>query len=231
MKKILLFSGGLDSVCLKYVFSFKNEECLFVRMGTEENKQEELFIDTHYPGVQKIDMPIAAFELFNKIIPYRNYILAFIAANYGNKIYFGFTAGDSTKDKDFVFKKQVEDSLNYFSIDQNKVRIPGPFSIEMPFKQLTKTEIVADFLNLGFPTKILLHKTYSCYEGGDMPCGKCRSCLRKFVALSLNNLDCKGLFFSPPVYHLDTLESDAIAKNRHSEIADIQNCIKQYFKK
>jgi 7-cyano-7-deazaguanine synthase len=48
-----------------------------------------------------------------------------------------------------------------------------PMSIETPVLQMTKAEIVELGMRLGAP----LEHTWSCYEGGDVPCGACDSCL------------------------------------------------------
>lgn len=223
---VLLFSGGLDSFIIKKVYYIKNTSCLFVRLNTNENKQEEMFIDTYFPGVKKIDFPLSQFELPNKIIPYRNHILALLAANYGNKIYFGFTNGDTTKDKDYVFKSQMEGILNYFSIDENKVTIPGPFEISMPFKEYTKTEMVGRYLAMGHPEIELLTHSHSCYEGTEKPCGICRSCLRKFVALKLNGYNCEEYFTENPYRYMHIFLEECISKNRKNEIKDIELCLK-----
>ena len=69
----LMFSAGLDSYILKRLYKFRNDECLFVRLGTKENKIEEELIDLGFPGVLKANLPVAGFELPNKIIPFRNY--------------------------------------------------------------------------------------------------------------------------------------------------------------
>lgn len=48
-----------------------------------------------------------------------------------------------------------------------------PIAIETPLLRMTKSEIVRLGVRLGAP----LEHTWSCYEGGDLPCGACDSCL------------------------------------------------------
>jgi 7-cyano-7-deazaguanine synthase len=48
-----------------------------------------------------------------------------------------------------------------------------PMNIETPIILKTKAEIV----KLGMELKAPLHYTWSCYEGGDVPCRKCDSCI------------------------------------------------------
>lgn len=48
-----------------------------------------------------------------------------------------------------------------------------PIGIETPVLYMTKAEIVKLGVRLGAP----LEHTWSCYEGGDLPCGACDSCL------------------------------------------------------
>ena len=138
-KRVLLFSAGMDSFIYKKIFGFTDEECLFVDMGTKENKIEKQFIAKYFPKTQQYTFPLSVLELPNKIIPFRNNHIALLAANYANNIHFAFTAGDTTKDKDYVFKAQMESILNYFAQDKNKVKVEGPFAIHMDFKNFTKT--------------------------------------------------------------------------------------------
>lgn len=221
---ILLFSGGMDSIIVKYLLNISNTNCLFIDMGTNENKQEWQFIKENYRGCLYEKFPLKQFELNNNIIPFRNNILSFIAANYGNRIIFGFTNGDTTKDKDYVFKAQMEAMLNYFSIDENKVSIPGPFIIDMPFKHLTKTEMLSQYLDCGGdPQKIISAK--SCYVGNsEVGCGLCRSCLRKWIACTLNGIQLK-MQNTPTVSALNELLNTAILKDRKKEIKEIERCI------
>ncbi len=48
-----------------------------------------------------------------------------------------------------------------------------PMSVETPIIDMTKAEIVALANRLGAP----LEHTWSCYRGGDVPCGACDSCI------------------------------------------------------
>ena len=48
-----------------------------------------------------------------------------------------------------------------------------PIRIETPIIDLTKAEIAALGMRLGAP----LEHTWSCYEGGEVPCGSCDSCI------------------------------------------------------
>lgn len=59
----------------------------------------------------------------------------------------------------------------------NKVGIVAPFA------GLTKADVVATGLRLGTPYEL----TWSCYEGGDKPCGTCGTCIDRAKAFELNN--------------------------------------------
>jgi len=224
-----MFSAGLDSYAIKKLYHFKDEECLFLITGTEDNKQELELIMELFPAINLYSLPIVNFELENKIIPFRNHLMALIAAQYGNEIWFGFTAGDTTKDKDYVFKAQIEDILNYFSIDEEKVVYKAPYSISMPFKEMTKTQIVKRFLD-DFSSDLLFSETRSCYSGNSiMECGVCRSCLRKFVAVSLNEIPDSNLHFqNDPVPKLKEFYYECLSKNRKNEIKEVEACCKKY---
>lgn len=48
-----------------------------------------------------------------------------------------------------------------------------PVKIEVPLQRMTKADIVREGLRLGAP----LGLTWSCYQGGDVACGECDSCV------------------------------------------------------
>lgn len=59
----------------------------------------------------------------------------------------------------------------------------GELVLEAPFVQLTKADIVKRGLELAVPYEL----TWSCYEGGGTPCGKCATCLDRIAAFEANN--------------------------------------------
>ena len=227
MAEILMFSSGMDSLIMKIIFGYTDRECLFVDMGTNENMQEAKIIDQYFPEVKRHYLPLARFELHNKIIPFRNQILCYIGAQYGSQISFAFTAGDTTRDKDFVFKAQMEGSLNYFCGIPEKSPFPGEvYSINIPFKTITKSEMLKMYIDKGHDVDYLLSRSVSCYEGKEKQCGGCRSCLRKFVALVLNEVEWRGVFVKNPADRIQSFYEESKRKNRsNKEIKEIERCI------
>ncbi|MCD7837573.1 MAG: 7-cyano-7-deazaguanine synthase QueC [Clostridiales bacterium] len=56
--------------------------------------------------------------------------------------------------------------------------------IEAPFVRWTKAQVVKKGLELGVPYEL----TWSCYRGGDKPCGQCGTCLDRAKAFAENGV-------------------------------------------
>lgn len=56
--------------------------------------------------------------------------------------------------------------------------------IEAPFVRWTKAQVVKKGLELGAPYEL----TWSCYQGGDKPCGQCGTCLDRAKAFAENGV-------------------------------------------
>ena len=69
------------------------------------------------------------------------------------------------------YYQKVADALMYGSKLWTQYRVP--FRIETPIIHLSKAEIVKMGMRLGAP----LENTWSCYQAGDIPCGRCDSCV------------------------------------------------------
>ncbi len=60
----------------------------------------------------------------------------------------------------------------------------GVLTIEAPFVGKTKAEVVKTGLELNVPYEL----TWSCYEGGDKPCGVCGTCRDRIAAFEANGV-------------------------------------------
>lgn len=56
--------------------------------------------------------------------------------------------------------------------------------IEAPFVRWTKAQVVKKGLELGVPYEL----TWSCYQGGEKPCGQCGTCLDRAKAFAENGV-------------------------------------------
>ena len=65
-----------------------------------------------------------------------------------------------------------------------RLHVPYELRIEAPFVKWTKADVVKKGLELGVPYAL----TWSCYEGGERPCGKCGTCLDRLRAFEANGV-------------------------------------------
>lgn len=95
-------------------------------------------------------------------------------------IYLGVHADDSAGNAYADCSKEFTDTIGKaISIGTyNKVHL------EAPLVELNKAGVVKIGLELGVPYEI----TWSCYEGGDVPCGKCATCIDRAEAFRKNGV-------------------------------------------
>ncbi len=60
----------------------------------------------------------------------------------------------------------------------------GACTLKAPFLHWSKADIIRRGLAIGVPYEL----TWSCYEGGDRPCGKCATCIDRGKAFDLNGV-------------------------------------------
>lgn len=118
-------------------------------------------------------------------VPFRNGLFissaAAIAISRGcSVIYYGAhsddAAGNAYPDCSETFNNAMSEAVWVGS--GNQVRI------EAPFVSKTKADVVKMGLELGVPYEL----TWSCYEGGDVPCGKCGTCIDRAKAFAENGV-------------------------------------------
>ena len=80
----------------------------------------------------------------------------------------------------------------------------GELHLCAPFVEMSKADIVARGIELGVPYEL----TWSCYEGGDYPCGACGTCIDRNRAFEANGM-------RDPL--LDRLDAERAAANAEGE--------------
>ena len=200
-KKVLLFSGGFDSMLQEWLI--KPDVLLYVDMKTSYSARE-------VEALQKLprryrdrlvvkELPLGEYERENKYLPYRNLMLATIAMQYGQHVYLGFNAEDDAPDKDYKFLYRLNymfDHLNENCMADMNWDTPE-FSFEAPFRKLSKTDMVKKCLEEGMPVS-LIQNIRTCYDGkSEKGCGVCGPCIHKAVALINNDIYDPKLFDEP----------------------------------
>lgn len=118
-------------------------------------------------------------------VPFRNGLFissaAAIALSKGcGKIYYGAHADDAAGNA-------YPDCSSVFNEAMNKAVYEGSgrqLSIEAPFVGLNKAQVIKMGLEIGVPYEL----TWSCYEGGDKPCGHCGTCIDRKAAFEANGI-------------------------------------------
>lgn len=221
-RKVILYSGGLDSVAIAEIE--QPDVLLHFITGTEDNVKEQGRLPTEDSRLVVEDcLTLSTFEMENKIIPARNLLFITLAFNYGNKVILGATDGDSTHDKTEEFAKLGNDLFGYMYDDPAKSPCENP-EILLPYRDMTKTDIVEKYLTLGHDPQKLVD-SWSCYDSQEKECGECRSCFRKFTALTLNDIDMSEHYMIDPMINAQEHLAYARMRDRRHEIDDIVQLI------
>lgn len=118
-------------------------------------------------------------------VPFRNGLMlsaaASIAVSVGaNEIYYGAHADDAAGNAYPDCTPAFTDAINRairFGTD-------GQVEVIAPFINKTKADIVYQGIMIGVPYEL----TWSCYAGGDRPCGKCGTCIDRARAFEMNGV-------------------------------------------
>lgn len=215
--KMVLFSGGVDSSTCLAMAKRTGDSVITVSFdyGQRHNEQELEAAKkiAEYYEVEQINIDLkdifkhgnssltdlslevsegdyAKQENANTEVEFRNGIfisvLASLAMQYkADEIYFGAHKDDSGviyPDCSSEFVKAMEEAINVGS--------RGEVTLQVPFLNKTKTELVAYGKSIGVP----YHLTYSCYNGTNPPCGKCGTCIDREKAFLENGLDREGYY-------------------------------------
>ena len=208
-KAVVVFSGGIDSVCTssflksKYdlygiSFSYGQRASQEVKVaktfakivGLKEHKildigfMKKLYGKTNVLTNSKTKIP-ESFD-YSIVVPIRNAVFLSIASAWAytlnaSMVAFGAHRGDRNyPDCRPEFSKKMESAVNQGEIDGIKSNLRKQITIWSPYQEgLSKSEL----LKIGY--KILgnkIFKTWSCYANKKFQCGKCESCYNRKAA-------------------------------------------------
>lgn len=214
MSVVAVCSGGLDSVTLAYkvaseaaltcLVSFDygqrhRKELAFARncaasLGVPHRLVDLTQIAPFLKGsaltdVANVDVPdghYAEETMRITVVPNRNAIMLAIA--------FGIAAGEGAKavaaafhgGDHFIYPDCRPGFVDAFSV-MEKQALDGMWEIELlaPFVHMTKAEIVKIGASLGVP----FARTWSCYQGGALHCGRCGTCVERQEAFALAGVE------------------------------------------
>jgi len=206
MNKIILLSGGLDSVTLLHFLMTCGKgalptHALIFDYGQRHNKEVALaeywasrfrltyskidisFLSEITKNVSLLSGTKETDDLTKSYVPFRNTIFLSLAASYAESvgadtIYYAAHKEDVAGYWDCT--RDYVDRLNYlFELNKNI-----SISVVTPFRCFTKKEIVSVGLEMDVPFDL----TWSCYLGEDNACGKCPACLLRLDAFRANNI-------------------------------------------
>ena len=209
MKAIVLLSGGLDSAVAIYLakskgyevyalsFSYgqkhtKELECaknLAKKVGAKEHKIVNLALNS-WGGCSLTDDSMEVktgdaerSDIPDTYVPARNMVFLSVAASYAEAvkaqdIFIGVSQVDYSGYVDCrqEFIEAMEKAINQgteLAVEQKK-----PIMIHAPFINMTKAEEIKMGIELGLD----FAGTWTCYKGGEKPCGECDSCLLRLKA-------------------------------------------------
>jgi 7-cyano-7-deazaguanine synthase len=207
MKTVLIYSGGLDSTVALYYLKSQGHQlkALSVDYGQRHKKEIE-FAKYHCAklGIEhqvadltgithllagssqtsaNVDVPeghYAEESMKLTVVPNRNMIMLSVAIGWAisqkaNSVAYAAHAGDHAIYPDC--RPEFADAIDHAAKLADWHRV----SLLRPFVQWSKADIAAEAKRLN----IEIEKTWSCYKGLDVHCGKCGTCTERIEAFQL----------------------------------------------
>lgn len=201
MLTIAIFSGGLDSTVLLHQLQAQGDRVLALSVDYGQRHRRELEhaeriahglgIEWQLADLSAIrpllagssqtsdDVPVphghyAAENMKQTVVPNRNMIMLAVAAGWAisrqaNRVAYGAHAGDHTIYPDCrpEFAAALASAIGL--ADWHHV------DLHCPFLAMSK----ADIVRLGADLAVDFQATWSCYEGGELHCGRCGTCVER----------------------------------------------------
>lgn len=167
---------GVEQLFLELTPIFQYSDCALLKGSDQAIPEESYAEQIEATGGEK---PVSTY------VPFRNGLFLSSAASVAlskdcDVILYGAHADDSAG---FAYP----DCSPAFADAMNRAVYEGSghqLEIAAPFVDIDKAAVVKLGLELGVPYEL----TWSCYEGGDRPCGKCGTCLDRAAAFAANGV-------------------------------------------
>lgn len=198
---LLLASGGMDSTVMAYKLEQedKNLIILFIDYGQhckeiEYNTLIEVIPKRYKENIRIIKIGDVYRESHSRMIieanlwkdnvvaedlylPYRNILFVSLASAYAQSmgiknVYTAFINSNHAK--------EIDCSMEFFTKLEKLLYDYGSIKINMPFRDMTKTEVAI----LGLQVNAPIEKTYSCQVNSTTPCGACPNCVDRLAAMN-----------------------------------------------
>lgn len=195
MRLVVLISGGLDSyIAYRYGKTlYDNVVPMFINYNQPYLEKEKKSISNLSINPINITCDLCSEELENiptiknQEIYGRNLLLCFYGSTIGDIVWLSSLQTEmnltSVRDKHPEFFLMTSALLTYIMKSKRNETI-----IESPFKNMTKSEVIALGLNIGI-TKEELKNTSSCYHEKFHNCGLCSTCFKRWISMINNNIE------------------------------------------
>lgn len=193
MTKCFMFSGGMDSLISSLLVECSN--LVYIRLG-HRYEARELQASSRLVRAMGASLTVlfgpdlGRFEEPSAYIPGRNLVLAYMGALAHDTVYIALQKGErDLSDRSVEFCEVASKALS--------VAMDRTIKVITPCAALYKDEMVTLYLEQGYPVDWLRH-AWSCYMGWSKECGGCKACIRRYIALKANGIDCEGWFRNDP---------------------------------
>ena len=167
---------GVEQLFLDLSIIFQYSNCSLLKQSSDSIPEESYSEQIEKTAGEK---PVSTY------VPFRNGLFLSAAASLAlskdcSVLYYGAHADDAAG-------AAYPDCSPAFNNAMNTAIWEGSghqIRIEAPFVNMNK----ADVVKTGLQIKVPYHLTWSCYEGGDKPCGKCATCIDRAKAFAVNGI-------------------------------------------
>lgn len=198
---VLLASGGMDSTVLAYSLAHDQKEIilLFLDYGQHCSTKEyetlkevcpekfkrnievirigEIYQESQSRMIREANLwtdDVVAEDLY---LPYRNLLFLSIASAYAQSkgiknVYSAFINSNHAK--------EIDCSMEFFTKLEGLLENYGSVKINMPFREMTKTQVA----KMGIALHVPIASTYSCQVNSNNPCGACPNCVDRIEAMN-----------------------------------------------